>query len=598
MENDSTSPDRRAFRREGCWLALFLLAYFLLSVLLHQFWFFPEAHWSGDSALKALQAEVLHRSDFQRLDIPYRSSDWDPQGRFFPFRPPFAKRIEGRYYSAYPLAFPALLALLKALCGAWAGAVLVALGSTGLLGATYALARQAAPGRAKEATLLVAFGSPVWLYSALLWEHTLASALFLWGAVALVRGLRGPERWAWLLGGVALGATTWVRTEGYALAAAALVATLLWSGPGWRAAARKAAWLLAGFLLALAPWVAFQWWVYGQPWGVHGEAVVRNVASIADRGWEAYLGPAQRRWYRLRCFESFLFRSTGHLVFSLQTAVPFVLFGVTALVPRLRRWRAWVLLNLGLILIVLARVLWEVLSTDSRRVSGLFIVMPYSVLAFWHLPLLGRWRQGMDGPVRFLLGLVGAFFLLSMALNPGNRGGLQWGPRYWMPVFGVLAVLTLKALDAAPVWATRPGRALVGGTVAVAVVFQLVGFGAVRRDEKVYSEVIESLRRAPAAGVVGYDKVWLCQLCAPLYFEKDLYYAAAPGANRSYFSDVPSTVEDFLAAPKPFSNGEVLVLTRGKPLTEQLSIRGGDSREVAPGFWVWRPTAAGDFGRG
>jgi len=578
------STGRSVFR-----LSVFLPAYFLLSVFLHQFWFFPEAHWSGDSALKALQAEVLHRSGFRSVAIPYPSSEWDPQGEFFPFRPPFASGIEGRYYLSYPLVFPALLALLRTLCGAWAGAVLVALGSTGLLAAAWWLARRVIPERATQAMLLVAFASPVWLYSALLWEHTLASALFLGGVVVLLPSGQGRDRLRWILAGAAFGATTWVRTEGYALTAAALGAMLLWSGLNWRDALRKAAWVLAGFLGALAPWLAFQWWVYGRPWGIHSEAVVRNVALIAERGWEAYLGPAQRKGYRLRCVESFLFRSTGHPSFSLQTAAPFVLFVLTALVPRLRQWRAWVLLNLGLILLVLLRVLWEVVSTDSRRVSGLFIVMPYSILAFWSLPLLGKAREGVNLQVRFLLGLVVAFFLLSIVFNPGSRGGLQWGPRYWMPVFGILAVLFLCAAETLPGSSTRAGRFLVTGLVAVAIFFQLIGFRLVRRDEQVYSEVIDSLRHSPAAGIVGYDQVWLCQLCAPLYFEKSLYFADAPGSNRSYFSDTPASLESFLAALKPFSNEDILVLTYGKPLPEWLPVSGGRSKEITPGFWIWKP---------
>lgn len=588
MENRIAPAGRRALR-----LVVFLPAYFLLSVLLHQFWFFPEAHWSGDSALKALQAEALHRSGFRSVVIPYPSSEWDPQGEFFPFRPPFASRIEGRYYLSYPLVFPVLLALLRTLCGAWAGAVLVALGSTGLLAATWLLARRVIPERATQAMLLVAFASPVWLYSALLWEHTLASALFLGGVVALLPNGQGRDRLRWILAGAAFGATTWVRTEGYALTAAALGATLLWSGLSWRDALRKAAWVLAGFLGALAPWVAFQWGMYGRPWGIHSEAVVRNVALIAERGWEAYLGPAQRKAYRLRCVESFLFRSTGHPAFSLQTAVPFGLFIVTALVPRLRRWRVWVLLNLGLIFLVLLRVLWEVVSTDSRRVSGLFIVMPYSVLAFWYLPLLGKKREGVNLQVRFLMGLVVAFFLLSIVFNPGSRGGLQWGPRYWMPVFGVLAVLSLHAADTVPGSRTRAGRFLVAGLIAVAVVFELIGFRLVRRDEQVYSKAIESLRQAPAGAVVGYDQLWLCQLCAPLYFEKGLYFADAPGSKRSYFSDTPASLESFLAALKPFSNEDTLVLTYKRPLPEWLPVSGGRSEEIAPGFWIWQAGNAG-----
>jgi len=124
---------------------------------------------------------------------------------------------------------------------------------------------------------------------------------------------------------------------------------------------------------------------------------------------------------------------------------------------------------------------------------------------------------------------------------------------------------------------------------AVAVVVQPIGLWWVRKDERTYDRVVQYLRRDRATRIVGYDKVWLCQLCAPLYFEKDLYFTDAPGTNRSYFSDSPASLEDYLRAPKPYLNNDILVLTHGRSLPELLPIEGGRSEEIAPRFWVWRP---------
>ncbi len=570
-------------------LGLFLLVYFLLSLVLHQFYLSGDVHWSGDSALKALQAEILGRSGFKQIAIPYRSAGWDADGKFFPFRPPFASKIENRYYCAYPIVFPALVALLQIVCGSWAGAVLVAFGSTLLLFFTYRLACSIAPDRALMATAVLAFASPVWVYSALLWGHTLAAACATLGLLGLLRARRSDGRAPWILAGIALGVTAWLRTEGYALIAAVLTATVLWGGPTWKRAMHNAALVLSGTLLALLPLAAVQWGIYGRPWGVHADGLVRNVALIAERGADAYLGPPQRKAYRLSFADWLLVRSTNYGSFSLKTAAPFVLFGVTVLVPRLRAAKTWILLNLGLILLVLLRVLWEVLATESRWVSGLFVVMPYSVLAFWYLPRLRRRGGANDSQVRLLMGIVAAFLLLSIVCNPGNKGGLQWGPRYLMPIFGVLLVLSFKAAQEVPAVASRLGRTLLVALVAVAAVLQLVGFSFIREDEKTYDRVITYLREHPASAIVGYDKVWLSQLCAPLYFEKDLLFADAPGSTRKYFGDSPALLQDYLDASKSYPNSNVLVLTHGAPLPELLPVEGGKSLEIAPRFWIWCP---------
>jgi hypothetical protein len=229
-----------------------------------------------------------------------------------------------------------------------------------------------------------------------------------------------------------------------------------------------------------------------------------------------------------------------------------------------------------------------VVSAESRRVSGLFIVMPYSVLALWYLPVLGRRREGEDASIRLLLGLVVAYFFFSTVLNPGNKGGLQWGPRYLMPVFGVLVVLSVKMLSEVPVMCCLAGRVLAAALVALAFVFELLGFSFVRGDEKLYANVLNHLRDDPAVAVVAYDTIWLSQMCSPLYFEKNLHFTDAPGTNRRYFSDAPATLRDYLEASKPYPNDRVLVLTHGKPLPALLPVQGGRSEEIAERFWTWQ----------
>jgi len=573
--NDSQSK----LSRERALLGLFLLLYFLLALNAHEFCLPVGAHWSGDSAIKDLQAEILRDSHFRKIAVPYPSSSWDPQGQFFPFASPFVTKIQDRYYFAYPIVFPLVLALLRSLLGIWAAGALVASGSVLLLYFTHRLARRVLPDQAFPAILVLAFATPVWLYSTLLWAHTAAAAVFMMGFLSLLAARSSGRFREWILAGLCFGAGTWLRTEGAGLTLAVLAATLLWSdGPG-RVRVKRAGWILLGFCLALSPLALLNWCIYGSLWGPHAGGVLSKGAYLARRGLDAYLGPRHLKWYRLSIADWLLVRSTNYGGFSAKTAIPFALFVLTVLTPCLRQSRRWILFNLGFILLVLVRVLYEVFSAQGRTVSGLLIVMPYSILAFWYLPALGRRGSKEDPEVRYLFGIVVAFLLVSIVLNLGNKGGLQWGPRYLMPVFGLLVVLAMRAIRQAEGFRRLAARILIGALVAVAFLLQLVGFWFVRQDEADIASVLDYLRQQRAVAVVGYDRPWLVQMCAPLYQEKRLYLVRSPEA-----------LQAFWETSKPFSNASIIVISRDRPLNDLVNDTGdGVCVEMAPRFWAWSP---------
>jgi hypothetical protein len=124
--------------------------------------------------------------------------------------------------------------------------------------------------------------------------------------------------------------------------------------------------------------------------------------------------------------------------------------------------------------------------------------------------------------------------LFSAALIvTGTHGGLQWGPRYLLPIVPPLIWLAVAALDRvsladARVW--HATRSVAMWVLGASIVIQLAGVEYVEFALSRNGRVNESLRTAPA-DVIVTSLEWLALGAGPIYFEKQLLYV--------------TTIEDF-----------------------------------------------------
>jgi len=204
--------------------------------------------------------------------------------------------------------------------------------------------------------------------------------------------------------------------------------------------------------------------------------------------------------------------------------------------------------------------------------------MPYCILAFWYLPVLRSGKREKPSLERLLFGIVALFLLISTFLNLGNKGGLQWGPRYLMPVYSLLVILSLKVTLEETIFRPQVFRILITILFGFAFLLECVGFAYAREDEKGYDQVIQYLKDQPAIAVVGYRDYWILQTCSPLYFEKRLHYVGSPEEFKA-----------FLESPKPYPNNSVIVISRQKPLDEQLPELKGSSEVINLNYYAWSP---------
>ncbi len=185
----------------------------------------PDVFYSCDGGLKFLYTRQLAERGLAglRLDLDLRAPEWVQalwDAGMYPFEPPFVWESARRRYVEYPPFFSLLTAPLYrwfgfrglyvvpllSLWGAWL--VLLLLGRRLGLGAL----------RTAAALALCVFATPLTLYSAMYWEHTLALLLLVCGLSGLAAAVTGgsagtPHGGASAAAGAVLGLSAWLRPE-------------------------------------------------------------------------------------------------------------------------------------------------------------------------------------------------------------------------------------------------------------------------------------------------------------------------------------------------------------------------------------------------
>lgn len=239
------------------------------------------AFYSGDGSLKFALARQLAaggwHADLRLPADPVVRGLWD--AGMYPLLPPFVHATRGGVFVAFPLFFPAITAPLYSLFGtpglyvvplaaAWAAMFLVGWfvrrQGVGPLGQAVAIAG-------------LAFATPLSIYAATYWEHTLAAALAAGGLFVAFSGSRRPGV-SGAVGGALIGLAGWFRPEALAMGAVAVVVRLVAARAGSR---RGAFAFVAAAAIAVTLFLAFNQAVYGRPLGMHGAQVLD--ASLADR---------------------------------------------------------------------------------------------------------------------------------------------------------------------------------------------------------------------------------------------------------------------------------------------------------------------------
>lgn len=393
------------------WLSLLIIvAGIVYSLfLLHQI---PEGvYFGGDAGLKALVSQQLAQGT-GRIDLISPTFNWVKdlwKLGLYPYQPPFVYPVGDRYFITFPFTFPLLTAPFYRLWGYFGLYVLPLLGIWAVWGLFYGFCRLLNYGERLTALGLVIliFASPLTIYGAIYWEHSLAVALGMASGVLILWARQRGEpfrlkavRLTVMLAGICLGLTVWLRPE-----------------------------FLAVLALAIAIALAQEGWNYGNRW--HRRLFNRSTPQLASSKSLNFI--PQTVCFSLSALgTTLLFFVSNHGIYGHYLGM----HGLQALekVP-----------------------LTQKITTAIAGIEGMGLtlirVMPIVCwIGFYGLALcLDRPRLKPHGSLLMVYGLSGVLLVaIAFFVPPGTAGlipgGKQWGSRFLLMLVPLLILATLKAL--------------------------------------------------------------------------------------------------------------------------------------------------------
>jgi hypothetical protein len=280
---------------------------------------------------------------------------------------------------------------------------------------------------------------------------------------------------------------------------------------------RSILWLAVGGLIAAAPWWVYQFVTWGSPFGPR---LQQNVPVLGGTEMLARLGDTTgRNW-------SMLFPAEGTVVLIGLLAV----FVISALLVWALKFKVFWIADVGfwigvVISLALAGVLiWQL--SQGQRPDDLLTAFPVVLLLILPaprgVPPTSNFKHPTSNILRFLTVVPLAFVALVILISPFH-GGIQWGPRFLLPIIPPLTVVLIDRL--AGLWGpinpsepiTRSARV---GLAAALIALLAAGCYSTwlgvkfLQDSQISSEFMsEVIRHSPERVVVA--DVWFLPQMAP-----------------------------------------------------------------------------------
>ncbi|MGB8952584.1 MAG: hypothetical protein WCC06_07945 [Candidatus Aminicenantales bacterium] len=266
---------RPAPNKKRPWLTVVLIACGLAYSLFLLNHVQDEVFYSGDGGLKALLVKQFARGEIRAsLEIP--APEWVEnlwRAGFYPFQPPFVFQLPAGSFLAFPIFFPLLSVPFFKLLGYKGLYILPTLFLWALWFRFLFLARKLGfQEKTRSLSLAVlAFGTPLTIYGAIFWEHTLGVFLAFCGLEFLIdkgRKASSPISFFW---GILTGLAVWIRSEAVCLVAVYCLIGLYFFFKSFRSS-----WLyfFLGSITSGALLMAVNMALYGHPFGVHSFQVI------------------------------------------------------------------------------------------------------------------------------------------------------------------------------------------------------------------------------------------------------------------------------------------------------------------------------------
>ncbi len=524
-----------------------IAATLVLIVFLSAFGLMPQdVFWSPDEGIKYLMLKMLQSENGIRDRLVYRGAALDPEFRFYPSGDPFPyerniypfRGSDGTIQYPWSQWFPLLVRPFYENLGV-AGIYILPLLSGWLTTLAAArLTQQFEPSLTPWTILLSGFGTPVFFYSLMFWEHTLITLLAMIVLVIIFSRLSEPFKF--LLITPILIAMIVLRPEMVAFAVALALTLLIspmlhnrFSTPLASAIPGHARYRLAYFAMIFAVFFALGLLSLLTP------RYQNNIRAYFD----LVVDYSTRMFSPSRIF-SFYFLNLPDVLINAHGAhdptIPDVLawvgllsffFCVVALFLPRREWQSVLLFPALFALLSLS--LNVLLSPENyRSLHGILLVTPYAAIAFYSVKIaLNKHNDSLLtlALFTFLYLIIGtAMILLTKVDNSGIYApGLEWGQRYLLPLYPMLAILSLVAFkyyreSVNSAWRRHLFSGVIILMMLVGVDFEIRGVAMMSGDKRSIADWRQVLETRVDAPVVT-DLWWLPAVLAPYYATHEMY---------------------------------------------------------------------------
>jgi hypothetical protein len=392
----------------------------------------PRGFLGTDTGAKVATLQVMQARDTFVPDAGYWAAANDPQGSLHPLYD--TRRVGGHYVAVTTLPMIMLARPLWDMGGMRLALLLPMLGGVAVAAAGAALAKRLGSRSPATVFWVIGLGSPVFLYSLDLWEHTLGLACMAWAIVLLYDTWSRRAGWrAAAAAGVLFGLGATMRTEALlygAIATAVTVVAVVVADRALRRAVPIAAGALAGIVPVLVADDRFEHAILG---GSLRTARAAGTAGAAGSQLATRLGEALRTTVGLNYASLWVEALAG-------CCITIALIAAAVMLARGRgRPRHQVELLTAVAVLLVVR-----LHSGLSFISGFIPALPITAFG-----IVLAWR---DARTRIVAVIALAALPGVWLLQYTGGAGPQWGGRYVLCSGFLLAVVGLVAVETLPRW--------------------------------------------------------------------------------------------------------------------------------------------------
>lgn len=536
-------------------LGLVLSVYTFVLCLMPQYVF-----WSPDEGIKYIMLRTFTWDSGLKYAIPYQGAGMDSEFKFYPSMNPFPHKddmypfplSDGSVYFAWPIWFP-LFARIPFLFFGTSGIYLIPLLGGWLTSVVaWRITYHFKPTLAPWAVILVGFGTPLFFYSQMFWEHTavallgiiavwvlatsqprdlaplvLVSPLFIVSIIlrlemiAFVLAIVG----AWAITAATAHFSTVTQTASQPQTSSAITHRRLVRGLAYLIPMGLDIFLLSNLSGAIT--------------SRHQSDVVTYAQVVADNVASSPSSPERLIRYITNLPNVVLnyAGADGPMLDSIWLWIGLIAFALCILSAFVASARVQASLLISSLLVLLLLSLVTLLSSQNyRSLHGILLLAPYAAIAVYVLPYAWRHREFQLFFITlaaFMYLAAGVAMILATRVNWTGTltTGLEWGSRYLLLLYPIMAILALLAVQIyresnRPVYLKRAVVGIVALMMLVGIQYEVRGLWMLYSNKQTIAGWQNALEtRAPEPVVTD---LWWLPAAMPTYFISHEMYVVHP----------------------------------------------------------------------